>query len=291
MLKKLLLSSFITISALSVQAEEVTLKHNGLTLNANLKAIDDQPLSGRVALITHGTLAHNGMEIISTLQTLLADEDIPSLAINLNLGINNRHGMYDCNVPHNHKHTDAVTEISLWQNWLQQQGAREIILVGHSRGGNQTAWYADENPGSALAQVLVAPATWNHKYASNNYRKRYQTELKPILDRAKQADADSWLENTGFIYCADTSVTAASFVNYYEPDQRFDTPSLLQKTKLPSLVIIGSEDKTVSNLPQAMANVSNDKVKSLTIEGADHYFRDLYADEVVEGIIEFLDAL
>lgn len=274
-----------------LSAEEIQIKQGSLTLNANLQRIDDAPVSGRVALITHGTLAHNGMEIISTLQGLLADEELPSLAINLSLGIDNRHGMYDCNTPHNHKHTDAVGEINLWLEWLKSQGAGEIVLIGHSRGANQTAWFSSQHPQAAIAQLLIAPATWSESTERNNYEKRYDQSLQSVLRQAEEMKPDSLMKHTNFIYCPDTQVTAASFINYYKPDPRFNTPTLLQTTTVPSLVIIGSDDNTVSNLPVAMASVDNIKVESLMIEGADHYFRDLYADELIEAMIEFLDRL
>jgi len=103
--------------------------------------------------------------------------------------------------------------------------------------------------------------------------------------------AGQWLENTDFIYCQNTKVSAGSFVSYNQPDTRFDTPTLLEHAKLPSLVIIGSDDHTVSDLQEKMLGVSNDRVQSIIIEGADHYFRDLYADEVIENITEFLEQL
>ncbi|BBB26452.1 alpha/beta hydrolase [Amphritea japonica] len=289
--------AYITALVISVlfcshsYAEEVNIKHENLILNANLQRIDEQPLSGRVALITHGTLAHNQMEIISTLQSLLTDEELPSLAINLSLGIDNRHGMYDCTTPHKHKHSDALNEIDLWLKWLKDHGADEIVLVGHSRGGNQTAWYSDTHPNNAIAQVLIAPATWSEAAARENYEQRYNKPLVSAFNQAKQAASDDMMISTDFIYCADTKATAGSFIDYYRPDPRFNTPTLLLETTLPSLVIIGSEDQTVSNLPEAMAEVHNANTKTLLIEDADHYFRDLYADEVVEGIIEFLDQL
>lgn len=275
----------------TTSAEEVTLEHNGLTLNANLQLVEEQPLSGRVAMITHGTLAHNGMEIIATLQELLADEEIPSLAINLSLGLDNRHGMYDCAVPHDHKHTDAVDEINRWHQWLKDQGAAEVITIGHSRGGNQVAWYNQDHSGQSLAQVLIAPATWSEAGAAENYQNRYQQPLQPLLEQAQSLSPDKALKNTGFIYCQDSTVNAGSFANYYTPDQRFNTPTLLQQTSLPTLVLIGSEDNTVANLPEAMAEVSTAAVQSVTIDGADHYFRDLYADEMIEHIVEFMDQL
>lgn len=282
---------FISTASSLCIAQEISIKHNGLTLNANLQLIDDQPISGDIALITHGTLAHNGMEIIQTLQELLADEEIPSLAINLSLGVNDRHGMYDCATPHKHAHTDAIDEIGLWQKWLMNNGAEGIILMGHSRGGNQTAWFANENASAAKAQILIAPATWDETTDATAYQNRYQQALSPLLSRAKGIPAVKWLENTDFIYCQDSKVSAGSFVSYYQRDTRLDTPTLLHQAKLPSLVLIGSEDRTVSDLQIKMPGVDNDRVQSVIIEGADHYFRDLYADEVIENITEFLEQL
>ena len=64
-----------------------------------------------IALITHGTLAHSSMEIIKSLQENLQTADHSSLAINLSLADAEREFMYDCKVPHRHRHQDAVMEI------------------------------------------------------------------------------------------------------------------------------------------------------------------------------------
>ncbi len=289
-LSSLFLAGSLLVSPLT-SAEEVSLKHQGLTLNANLTLAEDSGYE-RMFLITHGTLAHNGMEIITTWQELLSDEGISSLAINLSLGQDNRHGMYDCPSSHNHKHTDAVSEIGQWVTWLKGKGSQEIILAAHSRGGNQTAWYSDENSDSAVkAQVLLAPQTWSETYELENYAERYKKPLTPILKKAKQMPAETVMQDTDFIYCEKTSVTAGSFVNYYQPDTRFDTPTLLQSTTIPTLVIGGSEDTTVPGLHAKMSTVNNEMITSVEIEGAGHFFRDLYMDEVIENTIEFLDSL
>ena len=59
----------------------------------------------------------------------------------------------------------------------------------------------------------------------------------------------------------------------------------------PSLVFIGSEDTTVAGLGQELDKISNNNLQTITIEGADHFFRDLYMDEVIEGTLEFLEGL
>jgi len=86
-----------------VHAEEVKLAHNGLSLNANLEQADDWP-AGPVLLMTHGTLSHNKNELMTALQGLFLENGVSTLAINLGLGLDDRHGSYDCATPHTHKH-------------------------------------------------------------------------------------------------------------------------------------------------------------------------------------------
>lgn len=293
-MRKILTPLLITGSILSAQycvAEEVKLQHNGITLNGNLELTDEAPFQ-RIFLITHGTLAYNGMEIISSWQSLLLDEEISSLAINLSLGQDDRHGMYDCPSLHNHKHTDAIHELGSWVNWLKEKGAEQVILAGHSRGANQTAWFSVENQDPVVhAQVLLAPQTWSEAGEIADYTKRYQQDLAPLLEKAHSLPKNEVLEKTNFIYCAETQVTAESVIGYYEPDTRLDTPTLLKESRIPTLVFSGSEDTTVSDLTEKMATVGNPQVQHVEIEGADHFFRDLYLDEVLEYSLEFLDGL
>jgi pimeloyl-ACP methyl ester carboxylesterase len=292
---------FITVisaqTALPVMAEEVKIEFSGLKLNANLEAAQEQWQDGPVLLITHGTLAHNGMEIIATLQGLFAEQGLSSLAINLSLGLDDRHGMYDCAVPHTHRHTDALDEIGVWLDWLKTQGVKQVVLVGHSRGGDQTAWFAAERPDPAVMGVmLVAPMTWSETYARSDYQKRFKSELAPVLKRAEDLVAAgkgaAWLEKTGFIYCPDAKVHAQAFMSYHAPDERLDTPGLLPRIKVPVLVFAGTEDDVVPDVAEKVAPLADGKhIRMQVIDGADHFFRDLYADEVVEHASAFIESL
>jgi pimeloyl-ACP methyl ester carboxylesterase len=294
----LIFAAFIVgLTAVPAVAGEVKLEHAGLTLNANLKTGGDKWQDAPVLLITHGTLAHSGMEIITTLQDLFAEQGVTSLAINLSLGLDDRHGMYDCAVPHTHRHTDALDEIGAWLAWLKAQGVKQVVLTGHSRGGDQTAWFAAERPDPVVKGVLlIAPMTWSEAYARADYQKRFNTELTPVLKRAEALVAagkgDAWMEKTGFIYCPDAKVQAQAFVSYHASDERFDTPTLLPRVKVPVLVIAGTDDEVVPDVAEKVGPLVDDKhIRLDVVDGADHYFRDLYADELVEQAKTFIDAL
>ncbi len=275
--------------SMGAAADEVTLNHGGLTLNANLETVDADWQQGPVVLMTHGTLAHGGMEIMQSLQAALKDRGVSSLSMTLSLGLDHRRGMYDCATPHIHQHTDAVAEIGAWLGWLQSQGVAKVALLGHSRGGNQSARFAASHPDAPVtAVILVAPQTWSEANAAEDYQKRYGKALGPQIERARELDAEgsaALLEHVDFIYCPDTSASAAAFLSYYAPDPRMDTRSLIPEIKAPVLVVAGSEDDVVKGLVEKVRPLADgQRVKLTVIDGADHYFRDLYAEDIADAV-------
>ncbi len=295
-------ASFVFLFALlagiasPLEAAEVTQSYKGLTLNANLEMAEEKTFMDGVILITHGTLAHTKLEIIDTLQRHLKERGFNTLAINLSLGLDNRHGMYDCKITHTHKHSDAVGEIAAWVKWLHSQGVEKIVLAGHSRGGNQTARYmVDRQVPKVLGAALIAPATWDKDEAASSYKKNYKVSVNSLLGKMNRAviakKGDEVFGDIDFIYCPKTSVTAASFVDYYGEDKFLDTPTVLVRVKLPILVIAGSEDTVVNNLPEKMTGVVNNQIKLAVIEGAGHFFLDFYAEDVADRISDFAGEL
>jgi pimeloyl-ACP methyl ester carboxylesterase len=274
-----------------LHAEEVTLPYQGLTLNGNLDLAQGKSLADGVILITHGTLAHNRMELIAALQERFHEQGYSTLAINLSLGQDNRHGMYDCATPHVHKHGDAVGEIGAWLEWLKSRSAGQVVLMGHSRGANQTALFAAEHADPAIKKVvLLAPDTWDAKQEAADYQARYHKPLSAALQKARAmaaTDPGAMMEHIDFLYCPDSTVSAASFLSYYD-NPRVDAPSLLPEIDEGTLVIAGSADSFEPDLPARIKANATPQVKLVVIDGADHFFRDLYTDEVVEAVGAFV---
>jgi pimeloyl-ACP methyl ester carboxylesterase len=278
----------------TIEAKDVTLQHRGLTLNANLALAADKKIADGVILITHGGLAHRDMEIITYIQNLLVKEKgYSTLAINLSLGLDNRHGMYDCKITHRHRNDDAAEEIGVWVDWLKKQGVKRVALLGHSRGGAQTALYAAEQDNELVrAVVLMAPAIRENTNA-NGYQQHYGKPLAPVLEKAqklvKAGKGGTVLEHIDMLNCSDTTVTADSFVSYYGDELRLDTPTLITKIHKPLLVVVAASDEVVVGLEKKVAPlVDGKRVQMKIVEGAGHFFRDLYADDAVDTIDVFL---
>ncbi|MEZ5451625.1 MAG: alpha/beta hydrolase [Thiothrix sp.] len=278
----------------SLHAEEVTVKQGDTTLRADLELAEGKTVKDGVVMMLHGTLANNKMEIMQSLADLLKEKGYNTLSVNLSFGIDQRPSeMLDCSIEHKHKHEDAVTELDTWMNWLKDQGAGKVALLGHSRGGNQVAWYAAEKDTGLLEKVvMVAPATADADKTSKEYEERYKKPLADIMAEAsklvEEGKGEIPLEVPGFVYCENAKATAASIVSYYSDDERKNTPNLLPKIHKPMLIVVGSEDDVVADLPAKLEGVKQDNLTVETVDGADHFFLDLYADELADKVAGFI---
>lgn len=269
------------------QAVPVSLEANGLSLNADWEATGESPQE--VVLLLHGTMAHKDMEIMQALQNSLQENDIRTLAISLSLGIDKREGMLSCKTIHRHKHNDAGAELNLWIEWLQQQGVGKIWLLGHSRGGNQVASFGLNHPDKIAGLILIAPPSLESESVAKSYRQRFSQPLEAVLAQAQQiTESNAVLANVGFLHCDQATVTSQSFLSYYRY-ANLDTARMLKKIEMPVLVVSGSEDKVSADIGPAVAELKKQNIQLLTIDGADHFFRDLYADDIVDAIVDLLE--
>ena len=143
------------------------------------------------------------------------------------------------------------------------------------------------------AVILIAPQTWDADYAAADYEKRYGKPLGPVLAEAQaMVDAgkgDTLMDPVDFIYCEQTSATATAFVSYYTPDTDMDSPSLIPGINSPVLIIAGSEDTAVKGLPEKVGPLADgDRVQLMVVDGADHFFRDLYSEDIADAVAELL---
>ena len=277
-----------------VSAEEVTHKFNGLTLNAILEMAPGKSFEDGMVLILHGYMGHNRMEVIETAQASLLENEISSLAINLSLGIDNRHGYHGCDRPHRHVQDDAIDEVGSWIAWLRERGTKQIVLMGHSRGANQLMVYAVERNDPEVSHlVFLAPGMGDE--VEKAYKIRYGISLNEtrahVNKQMETGSGDKMLEDIDMLGCPRATVSAQSFVSYYSRGNRFwRFEYYLPRSPIPTLVISGSIDERQPNIVQLITPYLDDqKVQLVVIEGAGHFFRDFNIDEAMEAAIDFVD--
>ncbi|MGQ9367929.1 alpha/beta hydrolase [Azospirillum sp. ST 5-10] len=258
--------------------EAVRRDAGGLTVTGELVEAGGGLGAGTVLLL-HGTLAHHGMELIRGLQERLAERGLSSLAVTLSLGLDARRGMYDCGVPHRHRHEDAVAEIDGWVRWLTERGAGPVTLLGHSRGANQVARYlAGDRTAPVARAVLLAPPTGGRPAGADD-----------LLALAGDRADDAWIDVPAFLHCGPGRATAGAVRSYHGADPRHDTPALLAAIGVPVLVLAASDDTVVPDLAERMAALQGTPaVRFQVIGDSDHFFRDFAADDAADAVAAFV---
>lgn len=273
-------------------AAEVRTDHGPLALRATLELAPGKSLADGVVILIHGTMGHRDMEVMRLFRRLLAERGHSTLAVNLSLALSAREGMFDCAVPSRHRAEDTLPEIDAWIEWAVRQGAGRLTVLGFSRGGQQAAWYAARQPHSRLARlVLLAPIFAGDPAA--NYQTRFGAPLAPLLQRARALEAqgrgDELLTGIGFLNCDSTSASARSFLSYYDPAREAEPDATLPRLKVPTLVVAAGGDTIVRDLPRRVAAAVDGKgIRMAVIDGADHFFRDLYGEDAADAINAFL---
>lgn len=282
---------FVLISALLLSvatlAEPVQINRAGIKLNGNLIAAADNQQTA--FFILHGTWAHAAMELPATLQALLAEEGYASLAITLSLGVNDRQGFFDCESPVVQGHEAAIDELHAWYLFLREQGYSNVVLIAHSRGGAQAALYQQYYPQDKLsALVLLAPMTWQQGVEEKAYHDKYGVNLNKQLAQADQyrQAGKALFTPPGILYCENTPVSPHAFISYYSALPEKNTSALLADTAIQTVVYLGSEDPlSISFAKQQGIFVNKNNITVVNINGADHFFRDLYTDELIEDLL------
>jgi dienelactone hydrolase len=260
------------LAASPLQAGEVTQRIGSYLANADWVTSEGGAQKPAV-LIVHGTMGHKDMELIQQAQELLQENGYDSLAINLTLNRDNRHGFMPCDVPQTHRHEDALDEIAAWADWLKKQGRHQLILLGHSRGGLQVAQYqAARHDPAVLALALVAPM------ANRNPSGDTDSHHNPVA-KGK--------EGTRFLHCEKAPQVAPATRKSYARSGGQSLQQALQQVHVPVDVFVGSEDRSegVIRLSELADKPELKHVKGHLVDGADHFFRDLYLDDVIEALV------
>ncbi len=278
----LLLLSFPLIG----HAVPVQVNHQKLTLNANYVDGDKQH---PIYVILHGTWMHHSMDLPSTLQTLLTEEGQASLNISLGLGIDNRSTFVSCRAPMIAAHQHAEEELLLWMSWLKEKGWKRFALIGHSRGGAQITHYANTHKRDGIEKlVLIAPMSWEEEFISKEYEAKFEIPLITQIARFKSVENQLAPQlKAPTLYCGNPNVSAEAFLSYYTNRPEKHTPTLLNNTHIPTEIYLGTKDRHSHRLAHYLDVLKKRKnITTTWIDGADHFFRDLYADEIIEGVLD-----
>ncbi len=197
--------------------------------------------------------------------------------------------------------TDCVDDIDGAVAYVQQRGAKNIYLLGHSTGCQKSIYYLSKRPHSPVrGAILLAPVS---DYASiiktvdpKVYRRALSAARKLVATNKSQVllPEKLWLPQ----------YSAQRFLSLFTPDSPEEIftygskakPVALRRANKPILAILAELDQVAScNADELAAWFKNElnngnNSKTIIIKGADHGFEDKEV-ELAKIIITWLKAL
>jgi len=292
---KNLLATFLILFSTYGFADEVKLKDlNGFYSSGAIK-------SKSIVMILHGTRGHQNLEIITSLRDSLLENNIDSLTINLSYGIQNRDNDFlPCDIEHTHKQSESQKEIKLWYEYVKKMEYEKIYLIGHSRGGlDMINFYErlDKNNKTSISSIfLLAPISDGWEDTIMDYKEKYNINLIHLKNEPTKK------LSINFLGCENATVYSDSFLDYYyifvdahgfqAHEDIYDRALTLHLVNTLSKVhiITASEDTIAPDTYERVNDVIKFRknIELHIIDGADHFFRDIYFDDLMDIVLEVI---
>ena len=274
----LLLSTFLVPAF----AETVTHKIDGLNLTAEaeyVKGDADKP----VILIVHGFLTTNKFHTIMSMAQGFEEEGYSVLTPTLTLGINLRKQSIKCNSIHTHTLENDVIEIESWVKWLEAQGKKEIVVIGHSSGSHEIL---------AMLQKKATPSIKLAVFTSLFYLNGPELGTLPEeIERASQALKNNHFQpqKYSFLFCKnDYYATPQSFLSYHKLTRQHVLGEL-QSLTIPHYTIMGGADKRYQSVGKNwLDELKQTGTQLVVVDGANHFFSSEHEFDLQENLIQII---
>ena len=260
---------------------------DGTTLNANLY---DNLQNDSVYMLVHGTRGFKTMEIIRSLEQkiLLNGHDV--LSINLSYGVNNRNdGFLSCDIEHIHNEHKSVREIISWYQYLLSKNYKKITFVGHSRGGFNIVQASEIINNKDIELHLLAPIVDTYKGTRDYYMSEHNLPYDQIIQSNDEYIISDRYPAINFLFCENARVSSSTFRSYLDFTENrskypftFNILKLLNKSNIKISIYSGTADEILLDSYKMFESIDKGNITHYIIEGGDHFFRDIYLDDVID---------
>ena len=187
---------------------------------------------------------------------------------------------------------DCRRDWRAWISYLWDRGYRTVLLWGHSRGAVKTAYYMGmENDPRIRACIVASPPQFSYS--------RWMRSPQADLFAAHLAEARGWVDKGEPDVLIRVKVPmeymsgAATYLDKYGPEEKYDVIRHLPKIRCPVLAISGTEEVALrfgfDGLPEGFERVRQTKpdLTPLSVPGGDHLYTGKQ-DFVLARVLDWL---
>ncbi len=265
--------------------------HNGLVLNANLKSNSQ---SDTIFILVHGTRGYKDMEIIKSLSQKIYDYGYSSLSINLSYDIDNRASEFlSCDRVHTHNEHTSIDEIVSWYRYLENQDYKNIYFIGHSRGAFNVIQAMAIINNNNIKAYLLAPVIDTYIGTKNYYDQEHNLPYETLINNKDEFIISDRYPSINFLFCENARVSSSTFRSYLDLSKNqtlypftFSIVDLLKDTNSMVTIFSGTDDEILLDSYKKLNQINQSNISHILIDEADHFFRDIYLDDVIDIIFD-----
>ena len=265
--------------------------HNGLVLNADLKSNSQ---SDTIFILVHGTRGYKDMEIIKSLSQKIYDYGYSSLSINLSYDIDNRASEFlSCDRVHTHNEHTSIDEIVSWYRYLENQDYKNIYFIGHSRGAFNVIQAMAIINNKNIKAYLLAPVIDTYLGTKNYYDQEHNLPYETLINNKDEFIISDRYPSINFLFCENARVSSSTFRSYLDLSKNqtlypftFSIVDLLKDTNSMVTIFSGTDDEILLDSYKKLNQINQPNISHIIIDEADHFFRDIYLDDVIDIIFD-----
>lgn len=172
---------------------------------------------------------------------------------------------------------DCRHDLVAWAELLVERGCRSIALVGHSLGAIKAIYSTVHAPHPAVTRLIaISPPRLSHSYfLASEKRDQFLAEYREVEARFQAGHHQALFDvkvPLPFIF------SAASYLEKYGPDEKFNFLRQIDRLKLPTLFAFGGleveREMPFRGLPEAVSGAASpiQPIQVVTIAGANHSY-------------------
>jgi len=175
--------------------------------------------------------------------------------------------------------------------FVTQRDLPNVVLAGHSMGGAIVLKLALKAPPYLTGIVLVATGAKLRvtPFILEGIKTDFANATKLIMDFAFSHEAPDWLRERSTKELQ--QIRAEVLLRDFEACDKFDSMNDIQRIKIPSLIVCGSDDRLTPVKYSEYLNKSILGSRLVVIQGAGHMVMIEKPDQVNKAIEEFLNDL
>ncbi len=168
-------------------------------------------------------------------------------------------------------------DLAAWIEWLTQRAGPRIGLIGHSLGAVKCLYALAHEPRLPVRCIVaISPPRLSYSWFCASSEGPQFLETYALAERHVQSGQPAALLDVKLPL--PFAVTAAGYVEKYNPDERYNVLQFLRSVPCPALLTLGSieveNNMAFRGLPEAVAALSHEhgRLAVETIAGADHFY-------------------